>query len=51
MDFEQTRVTNALAEKENIDHDVADELIEMYFAQGLTLAHVIHQHNLDMENF
>lgn len=51
MDLQQIRVTNALAEKEEIDHEAADELVEMYITQGLTLAEVIHQHNLDMENF
>ena len=34
-------MTNSLAEKEEIDHEAADELVEMYLIQGLTLAGVI----------
>ncbi|MGF7089179.1 hypothetical protein JOD24_003060 [Kroppenstedtia sanguinis] len=34
-------MANALAEKKEIDHEAADELVEMYLIQGLTLAEVI----------
>lgn len=50
VDFQHIRVINKIVEKEEVDHDVATELMEMYISQGMTLAEVIRQHQLDMEN-